>query len=85
MVKYLQSLEGFELLSRHNVKDITRYEDGTWKVLSKNRANRRKVKIKTRFVFLGAGGMALKLLQKSGYPWKQRVWWVSGEWPMVGS
>lgn len=82
MVKYLQSLEGFELLSRHNVKDITRYEDGTWKVLSKNRANRRKVKIKSRFVFLGAGGMALKLLQKSGIPEAKGYggFPVSGQW-----
>ena len=51
MVKYLQSLEGFELLSRHNVKDITRYEDGTWKVLSKNRQIAGKLRLKPRFVF----------------------------------
>ncbi len=82
LVKHLQSLDGFELLSRHNVKNISRYEDGTWKVLSKNRNSRKKVKLKTKFVFLGAGGMALKLLQKSGIPESKGYggFPVSGQW-----
>jgi malate dehydrogenase (quinone) len=54
---------------RHDVRDIKRNDDGTWNVLVADLANGgRESVVKSRFVFIGAGGGALKLLQKSGIP-----------------
>jgi len=51
----------------HEVRDLQRNDDGTWRVtvadLAKGGAEQ---SINARFVFIGAGGGALKLLQKSG-------------------
>ena len=54
---------------RHEVRDIVRNEDGTWHVVVADLANGGTEKaVNARFVFIGAGGGALKLLQKSGIP-----------------
>ena len=46
------------------VKDVTRNSDGQWDV--KIRSGHRTETVSARFVFLGAGGGSLPLLQKSG-------------------
>jgi malate dehydrogenase (quinone) len=54
---------------QHEVRDITRNEDGTWTVVSANLADdETENSIKARFVFIGAGGGALKLLQMADIP-----------------
>ena len=54
---------------RHEVRDIVRNDDGTWHVRVADLANGGEEKaVNARFVFIGAGGGALKLLQKSGIP-----------------
>ena len=51
------------------VRDIKRNDDGSWNVVVADLANAgREAAVKARFVFIGAGGGALKLLQKSGIP-----------------
>ncbi|WP_374101098.1 malate dehydrogenase (quinone) [Antrihabitans sp. YC2-6] len=50
----------------HDVRDISKQSDGTWNVKVRNRRTLRKRVINARFVFVGAGGGALPLLQKSG-------------------
>jgi malate dehydrogenase (quinone) len=50
----------------HEVRDLTRDSDGTWTVKVRNNRTRAKRAINTKFVFVGAGGYALRLLQKSG-------------------
>lgn len=65
MVKHLQQQEGFELLLSHNVQDLKQGADGRWTVTLKDKQGQ-KVVVNTGFVFLGAGGGALPLLQKSG-------------------
>ncbi|PVZ44022.1 malate dehydrogenase (quinone) [Pseudomonas sp. CC120222-01a] len=53
----------------HEVRDIVRNADGTWKVVVADLAHGGKESsVNARFVFIGAGGGALKLLQKSGIP-----------------
>ncbi|AOE84945.1 malate:quinone oxidoreductase [Pseudomonas sp. TCU-HL1] len=54
---------------KHEVRDIKRNDDGTWTVVVANLGNNEaETSVKAKFVFIGAGGGALKLLQKSGIP-----------------
>lgn len=64
MANYLQQQEGFNLELSAQVEDLTQQPDGTWKVTIEQNGQRRDIHAK--FVFLGAGGGALPLLQKSG-------------------
>lgn len=69
LVQNLQQQEGFELLLRNKVKNLTQLPDKTWQVeLKESKVGQISTinKINARFVFVGAGGAALTLLQKSG-------------------
>ncbi|MCW2688886.1 MAG: hypothetical protein JWR37_3776 [Mycobacterium sp.] len=59
---------GTEALFGHEVTNLSRESDGTWTLKVRNRRTGDTRKINTRFVFIGAGGDALPLLQKSGIP-----------------
>lgn len=48
------------------VSDITRAADGLWTVKMKNKVTTGRQTLKTKRVFIGAGGKALNLLQKTG-------------------
>ncbi|MFW6773474.1 malate:quinone oxidoreductase [Nocardioides sp. CPCC 205120] len=54
---------GAELRTGADVRSLKRAEDGTWIVRGKQRGE--KFELRSRFVFVGAGGGALTLLQKS--------------------
>ena len=66
-IAYLSTKPGFTVAYRHEVTGLKR-SGGSWRVDVKDRASGRKQRLSTRFVFLGAGGGALPLLQKSGIP-----------------
>lgn len=53
---------------RHEVRNIVRNEDNTWNVVVADLADGKETSVNAKFVFIGAGGGALKLLQKSGIP-----------------
>ncbi len=57
---------GMTTLFGHEVRDLDQESDGSWTVKVTNRRTRAKRKINAKFVFVGAGGGALPLLQKSG-------------------
>ncbi|MGB5150466.1 MAG: malate dehydrogenase (quinone) [Mycobacterium sp.] len=59
---------GMTTLFGHDVRDLHKEPDGTWTVKVTNRRTRVKSKINAKFVFVGAGGGALPLLQKAGIP-----------------
>ncbi|PQA53753.1 malate:quinone oxidoreductase [Siphonobacter curvatus] len=63
---YLKGLPGISLSLNHEVRDIDRQRDGRWKVEVKNRKSGKKRDLLTPFVFIGAGGGSLHLLEKSG-------------------
>lgn len=63
---YLQTKPNFDLKLSSEVQDITRNADGTWRVSYKNLKDGTKTETDAKFVFIGAGGGALHLLQKSG-------------------
>ncbi|WP_077048859.1 malate dehydrogenase (quinone) [Pseudomonas sp. KK4] len=67
-VAHLQTLPKFDLKLSSEVQDITRNADGTWRVSYKNLKDGSKFETDAKFVFIGAGGGALHLLQKSGIP-----------------
>lgn len=57
---------GTTALFGHEVRGLTRQSDGGWTLLIANRRTGEKRRLGARFVFVGAGGDALPLLQKSG-------------------
>lgn len=68
LFEHLESLEGFELEVGMEVTGIKRLEDRTWRVKAKRRDTGAVDEVRSRFVFIGAGGQALPLLAKSGIP-----------------
>lgn len=82
LFKHLASLPGVELHLQHEVRNLKKEADGTWKLKVKDLVKVEKIKVHADFVFIGAGGGALPLLEKSdieeargygGFP-------VSGQW-----
>ncbi|WP_160107381.1 malate dehydrogenase (quinone) [Pseudomonas izuensis] len=67
-VAHLQTTPKFDLKLSSEVQDITRNQDGSWRVSYKNLKDGSKTETDAKFVFIGAGGGALHLLQKSGIP-----------------
>ena len=59
---------GVSLRTNHEVRSLKQQKDGTWLVKYRHSLGRTPNEIKARFVFVGAGGWALKLLQRSGIP-----------------
>ncbi|WP_110670188.1 malate dehydrogenase (quinone) [Salinicola halophilus] len=69
MMGSLAKRDNFQLDVDTQVRDLERNDDGTWRVTVANTSdggNERSVN--ARFVFIGAGGAALPLLQKSDIP-----------------
>lgn len=58
---------GMTLRTGHEVTNLERQPTG-WRVSVKNRKSGAKSQVDARFVFIGAGGAAIHLLQKSGIP-----------------
>ncbi len=68
MVQYL-SEKGVKTEFNRHVDDIKRESDGAWVLKTSDTRNPDgQLTLRTRFLFLGAGGGALTLLQKSGIP-----------------
>ncbi|NQX27284.1 malate:quinone oxidoreductase [Microbacteriaceae bacterium VKM Ac-2854] len=59
---------GGKLHTGHEVSNITKRKDGTWRLTIKQLVGSTPTVVDARFVFVGAGGGALHLLQKSGIP-----------------
>ncbi|WP_309065431.1 malate:quinone oxidoreductase [Microbacterium sp.] len=60
--------QGVQVRTDHEVRRLKKQKDGTWLVKYRNRIGGTPGEIKARFVFVGAGGWALKMLQGSGIP-----------------
>ena len=58
--------QGMDTLFGHEVRDLDQEADGSWTVKVLNRRTGEKRRIRSKFVFVGAGGGALPLLQKAG-------------------
>lgn len=82
MIAHLQTLPGVNVYVQHEVRDLEKDDDGKWDIKIKDLEAGEKFHVKTKFVFIGAGGGSLPLLEKSdikeaegygGFP-------VSGQW-----
>jgi malate dehydrogenase (quinone) len=67
-VDHLSALTGFVVHYQNHVTDISREKDGRWRVEVRDVKSGDRRSVTTKFVFIGAGGGALPLLQKSGIP-----------------
>ncbi|RKG33992.1 malate dehydrogenase (quinone) [Acinetobacter tianfuensis] len=68
LIGHLSKQPNFKLSTSTEVTGISRNDDNTWSVSFKNLKDGSESHIKTRFVFIGAGGAAVKLLQLTGLP-----------------
>jgi malate dehydrogenase (quinone) len=68
LVRHLGELPGFAVHYRHRVTNLVRDDGKCWRVEVQDLQSGDMESIKTKFVFIGAGGAALPLLQKSGIP-----------------
>ncbi len=80
LVKHLEAQPGFELKVKTQVTDLNQKADGSWAITLKNAQGYQAVDC--QFVFLGAGGGALPLLQQAGVPEGHGYggFPVSGQW-----
>lgn len=67
-VGHLKSQPKFDLKTGTEVESLTRSSDSSWRVSIRNVKTGAVETIDAKFVFIGAGGRALHLLQKSGIP-----------------
>jgi malate dehydrogenase (quinone) len=63
----LRKMEGFSIHFMHRVQDLRRTGAG-WRVRVRDEMTGETTDVETKFVFIGAGGGSLPLLQKSGIP-----------------
>jgi len=82
MIKSLKKHPNFELMLGHSIENLKQQSNGHWKVSVKDRHTDALKTINANFVFLGAGGGALPLLQKTGLPESKGYggFPVSGQW-----
>lgn len=81
MVSQLDANDDFELILNHEVDEFKKLDNG-WQVSLNNRNGGSPRQLQAKFVFLGAGGGALPLLQASGIPEANGYggFPVSGQW-----
>ncbi len=68
LIASLSQADNVELFLDHEVKDIVRAGEGGWHVTVHDHKRESEARVGARFIFIGAGGGALYLLQKSDIP-----------------
>src|SRR5258708_18494514 len=68
LVGHLGGQPGCQVHYGNRVTNLVREDNGRWRVEVHDLDSGEKRSVKTKFVFIGAGGGALPLLQKSGIP-----------------
>ncbi|MGN5765397.1 malate dehydrogenase (quinone) [Acinetobacter calcoaceticus] len=72
LINNLEKSPNFKLSTSTEVTGISKNDDNTWSVAFKDLKSGKASHVKTRFVFIGAGGAAIKLLQMTGLPEAQQ-------------
>lgn len=72
--------KGVDIRYKHSVKKLKRTKDGLWELMVKDLNSGATERHTAKFVFIGAGGGSLHLLQKSGIPEGKRI----GGFPVSG-
>jgi malate dehydrogenase (quinone) len=68
LVKHLSAQPGVSVRYKHRVVDLERQANGAWRVGVEDADTRERHAVTPKFVFVGAGGDAIELLQKSRIP-----------------
>ncbi len=68
LIGSLKKHDNFRLETSSEVTDFKRNNDNSWHVTIKDAKNGGERTVDAKYVFIGAGGGALKLLQKTGIP-----------------
>lgn len=85
LIHQLQQEHNFKLHLEYEVHTLEQLEDGKWQVKVENLVTNETAHVTADFVFIGAGGGSLQLLQKSGIPegremaasrWEENGWSV---------
>ncbi|RKS13782.1 malate:quinone oxidoreductase [Flavobacterium sp. 120] len=79
---YLTKLDGVTMYFNHEVQKLRQREDKSWRIKITDLATGQKRKAYTKFVFIGAGGGSLPLLEKANVPEGKGYggFPVSGQW-----
>lgn len=77
---YLEKSQNVDVNYNHRVLNIKRTDDGLWHVKVHDRAGGKVERHTAKFVFIGAGGGSLPLLQKTGIPESKHI----GGFPVSG-
>lgn len=82
MFQYLTQMEGVNMYFGHEVKKLRQKENKTWRIKIKNLNDGSIRKAYPKFVFIGAGGGSLPLLEKADIPEGKGFggFPVSGQW-----
>lgn len=82
MIKYLEASDGITLHLAHEVQDLTEIAEGNWQIDMTDLRTKEEKQITANFVFIGAGGGALPLLEKADIPEGRGYggFPVSGQW-----
>jgi malate dehydrogenase (quinone) len=68
LINHLSSQSGVAVHYQHRVVALDREDSGVWRVGIEDADTRERHAVTSKFVFIGAGGGAIELLQKSGIP-----------------
>ena len=82
MIRHLLTMDDFDLKLNTTVENLEQGADKRWTVTYKDKDNHETKTVNAGFVFIGAGGATLPLLQKSGIPEMKGYagFPVSGQW-----
>jgi malate dehydrogenase (quinone) len=82
MLKILSTNKNFAVHVNHEIKSISQAQDKTWDLKIYNAKNKKIILVNAKFIFIGAGGSTIHLLQKSNI--KNQIGYggfpVNGEW-----
>ncbi len=82
LIKSLEKSGAARLHLHHEVRKLQQQPDKRWKLLVKDLGSGRKYQVLAKFVFIGAGGGSLELLQRSDIPEGKKYggFPVGGQW-----
>ncbi|MCH5596958.1 malate dehydrogenase (quinone) [Niabella ginsengisoli] len=82
LINSLQNTGGAQLHLHHEVRKLKQLSDKRWRIKVKDLSSGKKYEVLAKFVFIGAGGGSLELLQKADIPEGKKYggFPVGGQW-----
>lgn len=82
MFLYLKSLEGVSIHFNNEVRNLKQRKDGSWRIKIRDFTTSQKRRVYPKFIFIGAGGGSLPLLENANIPEGKGFggFPVSGQW-----